>query len=137
MSLVAPLLPQGTLAGPLRRLAEGGAVKGKPRAWALPRSGTPRQGEEGAELRTPRVDPALPGLDLRYLLRVGETALGRSAVPFRWRIAPSPSGHTLGPVPLCERSSGCKELWGCVSDPCLPKTSESSGALKKFPLLHA
>ncbi|XP_009324880.1 PREDICTED: SCL-interrupting locus protein [Pygoscelis adeliae] len=96
----------GTLAGPLRRLAEGGAVKGKPRAWVLPRSGAPGQGEEGAELRTPRVDPVLPGLDLRYPLRVGETALGRFVpermVPFSFPLSkcalwdPVPMGDGIG-----------------------------------------
>lgn len=65
MSLAAPLLPPGTLAGPLRcPAAEGG-----PRSWALPSAGAPRQGEEeGAELRPPCVDPVLPGPDLRYTL---------------------------------------------------------------------
>lgn len=57
-------------------------MAGRPRAWALPHAGAPRQGEEGAELRLPRMDPVLPALDLRYPLRVGETAQGGSAVRF-------------------------------------------------------
>lgn len=62
-------------------------------------------------------DPVLPGPDLRYPLRVREAALEGAGVPFlaregRWRIAPSPTGHTVGPVLRCEWGSGYKELRG-------------------------